>query len=151
MRPDLVVHKPPEKSFMCHGVVVSTPGCYFGGLMFKFPTISGCTSLSSIVLGFFNPMLQLKPTDVTTFCMQLKNQLESYTKALSLPNVVTSLVDFLTACKSLWCLCVLVGAWDSKNPVLYYSLFFSCLPICRTSFIEEGCIHQFSKPKKPYC
>ena len=39
---------------------------------------------------------------------------------LSVPNVVTSLVDFLTTYKRLWCLCVLAGASDSKNPKLYY-------------------------------
>ena len=34
---------------------------------------------------------------------------------LSLPNVITSLVNFLTACKSL-CLCVVAESLDSKNP-----------------------------------
>ena len=38
---------------------------------------------------------------------------------LSLPNV-TSLVDFLTACKKLWLLCFVSLALDSKNPKLYY-------------------------------
>ena len=31
-------------------------------------------------------------------------------------NVVTSLVDFVTACKSLQRLCVIAGTADSKNP-----------------------------------
>ena len=35
-----------------------------------------CKYYSSIVLGFLNPMSQLRCTDVTTFCMQLRNQLE---------------------------------------------------------------------------
>ena len=44
-----------------------------------------------------------------------------YTKVTpSLPNVVTSLVDFLTAYKSLWHLCVIARASNSKNPELYY-------------------------------
>ena len=41
---------------------------------------------------------------------------------LSLPNVVTSLVGFVTACKSLWRLRVIAGTSDSKKPKLYYSL-----------------------------
>ena len=36
-------------------------------------------------------------------------------------NAFASLVDFLIACKKLWCLCVLAGTSDSKNPELYYS------------------------------
>ena len=32
--------------------------------------------LSSIVLGFLNPMSQPRCTDLTTFCMQLRNQLK---------------------------------------------------------------------------
>ena len=39
------------------------------------------------------------------------------TNTLSLTNPV----DFLTACKMLWCLCVIAGTSDSKNPKLYYS------------------------------
>ena len=48
-----------------------------------------------------------------------------YTKVntLSLPNVVTSLVNSLTAYKRLWRLCGLAGTSDSKNPELYYSDF----------------------------
>ena len=37
---------------------------------------------------------------------------------LFLPIVVTSLVDFLTACKRLRRLCILSGTSDSKNPKL---------------------------------
>ena len=40
--------------------------------------------------------------------------------ALSLTNVVTYPHCFLTAYKRLWCLCVLAGTWDSKNPDLDY-------------------------------
>ena len=39
---------------------------------------------------------------------------------LSLPNVITSLVDFVTSYKLLWRLCVSAGTSDSKNPKLYY-------------------------------
>ena len=38
---------------------------------------------------------------------------------LSLPNVFTSLVNFLTACKKLWRPCVVAGASDSNNSKLY--------------------------------
>ena len=40
--------------------------------------------------------------------------------SLSLPNCFTSLVDFQTACKKLWCQCILAGSSNSKNPNLYY-------------------------------
>ena len=42
------------------------------------------------------------------------------TNTTSHPNVVTSLVDFLTAYKKLWRLCVIGEESDSKNPKLYY-------------------------------
>ena len=41
----------------------------------------------------------------------------------SLPNVITSLVDFVTAYKKLWRLCAVAESSDSKNPKLYYCLF----------------------------
>ena len=40
--------------------------------------------------------------------------------SLSLTNSITSLVDYLTACKRLWRLCVVARTSDSKNPELYY-------------------------------
>ena len=59
---------------------------------------------------------------------------------LSLTNVVTSLVDFLTACKRLWCLCIVAGKSDSLNPKIYYSkpasfLSSYCAP-ADSSFLE---------------
>ena len=39
---------------------------------------------------------------------------------LSVSNAFASLVDFLTACKKLWRLCILAGTSDSKNSELYY-------------------------------
>ena len=34
---------------------------------------------------------------------------------ISLSNWFTLLVDFIIACKRLWCLLVLAGSWDSKT------------------------------------
>ena len=55
-------------------------------------------------------------------CFWLPNNIHiSHLLPLSLTNVVTFPHCFLTAYKRLWCLPILAGTSDSKNPDLYYS------------------------------
>ena len=48
---------------------------------------------------------------------------------LSFPNPCVLLVDFQTAYKMLWCLCVLAGAVGLKNPDLYYVIYIGPNPV----------------------
>ena len=54
------------------------------------------------------------------FHISLPSPLYQGNNTLSLTKTITSLVNFLTAYKMLWRLCVIAGTSDSKNPELYY-------------------------------
>ena len=74
------------------------------------------SNTSSMVLGFLKLTSQLS---CTVFPISLLFPLYQG-NTLALPNNITSLVDFLTTCKSLWRLCGFAGMSDSKNPKLYH-------------------------------
>ena len=100
----------------------------------SFPEWGGMCCLVK-VLGFFKSDFPAKPHRCHNMSVLLYVHLKNYVfpislpfplhqgNTLSLPNVVTSLVNFLTAYKRFWRLCGLAGTSDSKNPELYYSDF----------------------------
>ena len=77
---------------------------------------------------------------------------------LSLLNLFTILVNFLTACKSLRRLRVLAGTSDLKNPDLYYLCtvgpnghsYASSLNILKSTFLGFDIIVLMKKVKKLY-